>query len=154
MRGRRRGETLRIQPPAPAPSRGRSLSGRVGVVTITESVIPETRYAKSGDVHIAYRVEGAGRLDLVFVPGRTSNLDAPFSGPVGETDEVEALSKIARCIIFDKRGTGISDGVVGAPSLEERMDDVRAVMDAADSRHAVIYGRGDGGAMSVLFAAT
>jgi class 3 adenylate cyclase len=117
-------------------------------------VIPETRYAKSGDVHIAYRVEGAGRLDLVFVPGLTSNLDAPFSGPVGETDEVEALSKIARCIIFDKRGTGISDGVVGAPSLEERMDDVRAVMDAADSRHAVIYGRADGGAMSVLFAAT
>ena len=114
----------------------------------------ETRYAKSGDVHIAYRVQGAGRLDVVFVPGLTSNLDAPMSGPVGETDELEALSKVARCIIFDKRGTGISDGVVGAPSLEERMDDVRAVMDAAGSRHAVIYGRADGGAMSVLFAAT
>jgi pimeloyl-ACP methyl ester carboxylesterase len=117
-------------------------------------VIPETRYAKSGDVHIAYRVEGAGRLDVVFVPGLTSNLDAPFPGSEGETDELEALSKIARCIIFDKRGTGISDGVVGAPSLEERMDDVRAVMDAADSPHAVLYGRADGGAMSVLFAAT
>jgi class 3 adenylate cyclase len=117
-------------------------------------VIQETRYAKSGDIHIGYRVEGAGRLDLVFVPGLTSNLDAPFSGPIGETDELEALSKIARCIVFDKRGTGISDAVSGAPSLEERMDDVRAVMDAAGSSQAVIHGRADGAAMSVLFAAT
>jgi pimeloyl-ACP methyl ester carboxylesterase len=117
-------------------------------------VIQETRYAKSGDVHIGYRVEGAGRLDLVFVPGLTSNLDAPLFGPIGETDELEALSEIARCIVFDKRGTGISDAVSGAPSLEERMDDVRAVMDAAGSNHAVIYGRADGAAMSVLFAAT
>jgi class 3 adenylate cyclase len=115
------------------------------------SVIPQTRYAKSGDVHIGYRVQGAGRLDVVFIPGRTSNLDAPFSG---ETEELEALSEIARCIVFDKRGTGISDAVAGVPSLEERMDDVRAVMDAAGSNHAVLYGRADGGAMSVLFAAT
>lgn len=144
-----------VKASAPPPFCGPgSLSVRAGAETLTGGVIPETRYARSGDVHVAYRVEGAGRLDVVFVPGLTSNLDAPFAGPVEETDEVEALSRIARCIVFDKRGTGISDGVVGAPSLEERMDDVRAVMDAAGSRQAVIHGRADGAAMSVLFAAT
>ena len=131
------------------------MSWIVAVATLIAVEISETRYAKSGDVHIAYRVEGAGRIDVVFVPGLTSNLDAPFRGSgVREMDELEVLSKVARCIIFDKRGTGISDRVVGAPSLEERMDDVRAVMDAVGSREAVIYGRADGGAMSVLFAAT
>jgi class 3 adenylate cyclase/pimeloyl-ACP methyl ester carboxylesterase len=113
----------------------------------------EVGYAKSGDVHIGYRVFGAGPLDIVLVPGLTSNIDAGFWAP-GEAEELEALGRIARCILFDKRGTGISDRVAGAPALEERMDDVRAVMDAADSGHAAIYGKHDGGAMSVLFAAT
>jgi class 3 adenylate cyclase len=117
--------------------------------------VQETRYAKSGDVHIAYRVVGAGRFDVVFVPGLTSNLDAQLRTPgADEADEVEVLSNVARCITFDKRGTGISDRVVGAPSLEERMDDLRAVMDAVGSQKAAIYGRADGGAMSLLFAAT
>ena len=86
------------------------------------------------------------------VPGPTSNLDSGFDA--GEADEMRAFGGIARCIIFDKRGTGISDRVQGAPSLEERMDDVRAVMDSAESSEAVILGRRDGAAMSVLFAAT
>jgi pimeloyl-ACP methyl ester carboxylesterase len=115
--------------------------------------VAETRYAKSGDVHVAFRVEGGGSLEVVLVPGLTSNLDAPFAA-AGENEDVEALSRFARCIVFDKRGTGISDRVAGAPSLEERMDDVRAVMDAAGASRAVIYGRRDGAAMSVLFAAT
>lgn len=115
--------------------------------------VPATRYAKSGDVHIAYRLFGSGPCDLVLVPGLTSNLDAEFRAP-GEVDEMEAIGKIARCVTFDKRGTGISDRVQGAPSLEERMDDVRAVMDAISSAEAVIFGRADGGAMSILFAAT
>jgi class 3 adenylate cyclase/pimeloyl-ACP methyl ester carboxylesterase len=115
--------------------------------------VPATRYAKSGNVHIAYRLFGSGPFDLVLVPGLTSNLDAEFHSP-GEVDEMEALGKIARCVTFDKRGTGISDRVQGAPSLEERMDDVRAVMDAISSAEAVIFGRADGGAMSILFAAT
>jgi len=113
----------------------------------------ETRYATSGDIHVAYRVFGRGPVDLVFVEGLTSNLDAGFHAP-GEAEEFRAFAGLARCIIFDKRGTGISDRVHGAPSLEERMDDVRAVMDAAGSAEAVIFGRADGGAMSVLFAAT
>ena len=114
--------------------------------------VPETRYAKSGDVHVAYRVEGGGPRDVVIVPGLTSNLDAPFE-PAGETEDLRVLAKVVRCIVFDKRGTGISDRVAGAPSLEERMDDVRAVMDAAGSSHAAIDGRADGAAMSLLFAA-
>jgi class 3 adenylate cyclase len=113
----------------------------------------EVRYAKSGDVHIGYRVFGAGAFDIVLVSGLTSNLDSGFWAPE-EAEELEALERIARCIIFDKRGTGISDRVAGAPSLEQRMEDVRAVMEAAESSSAVIYGRADGGAMSVLFAAT
>jgi class 3 adenylate cyclase len=113
----------------------------------------EVHYARSGDVHIGYRVFGEGPFDIVRVAGFTSNLDAGF-WTTQEAEELKALGRMARCLIFDKRGTGISDRVPGAPSLEERMDDVRAVMDAAGSRRAVIYGRRDGAAMSVLFAAT
>jgi pimeloyl-ACP methyl ester carboxylesterase len=105
----------------------------------------DTRYARSGDVHIGYRVFGRGPVDLVIVQGLTSNLDSGFWAP-GEAEELEALARLAHCLLFDKRGTGISDGVQGAPSLEERMDDLRAVMDAAGSSNAVILGQADGGA--------
>jgi pimeloyl-ACP methyl ester carboxylesterase len=115
--------------------------------------VQEPAYAKCGDLHIGYQVFGDGPVDVVLVSGLTSNLDADFRAPV-ETEEFAALAGMARCIAFDKRGTGISDRVIGAPSLEERMEDVTAVMDAAGSERAVIYGRADGGAMSVLFAAT
>ena len=113
----------------------------------------ETRYARSGDVHIAYQVSGDGPFDLVFVPGYVTHMELQWRLP-GFQDFLRDLGSIARLIRFDKRGTGMSDPVSGAPSLETRMDDVRAVMDAAGSRRAAFYGLSEGAAMSILFAAT
>jgi pimeloyl-ACP methyl ester carboxylesterase len=113
----------------------------------------QTRYAKSGDVHIAYQVHGEGPGDLVFVQGFVSNVEAGEDEP-GFERMMRRLSSFSRLIIFDKRGTGLSDPVSGAPTLEERMDDVRAVMDAAGSRSAALVGVSEGGPMSALFAAT
>jgi class 3 adenylate cyclase/pimeloyl-ACP methyl ester carboxylesterase len=114
---------------------------------------PETRYAKSGDVSIAYQVVGSGQLDLVFVPGFVSNLDLNWEQE-GWADFFSRLAGFSRLILFDKRGTGLSDRIAGAPDLEVRMDDVRAVMDAASSERAAVFGVSEGGAMSMLFAAT
>ena len=116
-------------------------------------VLPETRYTKSGDVHIAYQVVGSGPLDLVFVPGFVSNLEHAWEDP-GAAHFLNRLASFSRLIRFDKRGTGLSDRMSGIPTLEERMDDVRAVMDAVGSRRAAVLGISEGGAMSVLFAAT
>jgi len=116
--------------------------------------VPETRYTRSGDLYIAYRVEGEGPFDVVFVPPLASSIDDRESMSVGFRQLVGRLTSFARLIHFDKRGTGASDRVVGAPTLEERMDDVRAVMDAVGSRSAALVGVADGAAMSVLFAAT
>ncbi|HEX6664541.1 MAG TPA: adenylate/guanylate cyclase domain-containing protein [Gaiellaceae bacterium] len=113
----------------------------------------ETRYALSGDVHIAYQVTGDGPFDLVFVPGFVTHMELQWKLP-GFGDFLTNLGSVARLIRFDKRGTGMSDPVSGAPSLETRMDDVRAVMDAASSRRAAFYGLSEGAAMSILFAAT
>jgi pimeloyl-ACP methyl ester carboxylesterase len=117
------------------------------------AVEAETRYALSGDVHIAYQVTGDGPFDLVFVPGFVTHMELQWKLP-GFGDFLDDLSSVARLIRFDKRGTGMSDPVSGAPSLETRMDDVRAVMDAANSRRAAFYGLSEGAAMSILFAAT
>lgn len=114
---------------------------------------PQTRYAKSGDVHIAYQVIGDGPLDIVLSPGFISNLDLHWEEP-GYARLLRTLGSFARVIQFDKRGTGLSDRVGGIPTLEERMDDVRAVMDAVGSKSAAIFGASEGGAMAVLFAAT
>jgi len=114
---------------------------------------PETRYAKSGDVNIAYQVTGDGPFDLVFVPGYVTHLALHWAMPTF-VPFLERLSSFSRLIRFDKRGTGMSDRVSGAPTLETRMDDVRAVMDAVGSRRAAIYGLAEGAAMSILFAAT
>jgi class 3 adenylate cyclase len=114
---------------------------------------PETRYAKSGGVHIAYQVVGSGPFDLVFVPGFISNLDHYWSQP-RLARFMERLASFSRLIMFDKRGTGLSDRVGQVPTLEQRMDDVRVVMDAVGSQQASIFGMSEGGAMSVLFAAT
>ncbi len=113
----------------------------------------ETRYALSGDVHIAYQVTGDGPFDLVFVPGFVTHMELQWKMP-GFPDFLNELGTVARLIRFDKRGTGMSDPVSGAPSLETRMDDARAVMDAAGSRRAAFYGLSEGAAMSILFAAT
>jgi pimeloyl-ACP methyl ester carboxylesterase len=115
--------------------------------------IPETRYARSGDVNIAYQVVGDGPLDLVLVPGFVSHLDIDWEEP-RSAHALRRLASFARLIRFDKRGTGLSDRSVGLPDLETRMDDVRAVMDAVGSERAALYGYSEGGPMCCLFAAT
>lgn len=114
--------------------------------------VPETRYTKSGDVNIAYQVVGDGPFDLVHVPPFVSNLELQWEDPA-ERRYFERLASFSRLIMFDKRGTGLSDRVAIA-TLEERMDDLRAVMDAAGSERAAIYGSSEGGALAILFAAT
>jgi pimeloyl-ACP methyl ester carboxylesterase len=111
------------------------------------------KYARSGDLSIAYEVVGDGPLDLVFVPGLVSHLDNWWEQPASSRF-MERLASYSRLILFDKRGTGVSDPVAGVPTLEQRMDDVRAVMDAAGSERAALIGLSEGGPMSVLFAAT
>lgn len=114
---------------------------------------PETRYARSGDVHIAYQVVGDGPLDLVFVMGWVSHLDYFWNQPLFARF-LNRLSTFSRLIVFDKRGTGLSDRVTDMPTLEQRMDDVRAVMDAVGSTRAALLGISEGAAMCALFAAT
>ena len=114
---------------------------------------PDTHYARSGGVRIAYQVVGSGPLDLVFVPGFISNLDHAWDDPT-LAHFLARLSAFSRLILFDKRGTGLSDRPGSLPTLEERMDDVRAVMDAVGSKRAALFGISEGGAMSMLFAAT
>jgi pimeloyl-ACP methyl ester carboxylesterase len=118
-------------------------------------VQPETRYTKSGDVNIAYQVVGDGPLDLVYVPGWISNIELMWEEP-SHAQLLRRLASFSRLILFDKRGTGLSDPVPleRLPTLEQRMDDVRAVMDAAGSERAALFGSSEGGLMSVLFAAT
>lgn len=113
----------------------------------------ETRYALSGDVNIAYQVAGDGPFDVIFVPGFVTHVELQWRLP-GMGDFIRGLGSFSRLIRFDKRGTGMSDPVSGAPSLETRMDDVRAVMDAVGSRRAAFYGLSEGAAMSIMFAAT
>jgi len=114
---------------------------------------PETRYAKSGEVHIAYQVFGQGSVDLVLVPGFISNLEETWQIP-SAARWLERLGRFARVIAFDKRGTGLSDRVASVPNLDERMDDARAVMDAAGSERAVLLGISEGGSLAALFAAS
>lgn len=116
-------------------------------------VAPETRYARSGDVNIAYQVVGEGPVDLVFIPGFVSHLEVTW--------EVAAIARFfarlaafTRLILFDKRGTGMSDRVQANVAIEERIDDVRAVMHAAGSERATLFGISEGGPMAVVFAAT
>ena len=115
--------------------------------------IPETRYARSGDVNIAYQVVGDGPLDLVLVAGFISHLDLDWEEP-RPAHALRRLASFSRLIRFDKRGTGLSDRSVGLPDLETRMDDVRAVMEAVGSERAALYGYSEGGPMCCLFAAT
>jgi pimeloyl-ACP methyl ester carboxylesterase len=114
---------------------------------------PETRYARSGGVNIAYQVIGDGPFDLVFVPGYVTHWELAWRLP-GFGGFISELASFSRLIRFDKRGTGMSDPVGGAPTLETRMDDVRAVMDAVGCRRAALYGLSEGASMSILFAAT
>src|SRR5947208_7407455 len=116
---------------------------------------PETKYAKSGDVHIAYQLIGDGPTDLILVPGWASNVEGWWDFPLAEAF-FERLASFCRLVICDKRGTGMSDHVPinELPTLEQRMDDVRAIMDAVGFERAVLFGYSEGGPMSLLFAAT
>jgi len=115
--------------------------------------MPETNYAKSGDVSIAYQVFGSGSLDLIYVMGWVSNIEYFWQEP-SMNRFLRRLSTFSRLILFDKRGTGLSDKMANLPTLEQRMDDVRAVMDAVGSEKAALFGVSEGGPMSALFAAT
>src|SRR3954454_12044612 len=118
-----------------------------------EMVRPETQYAKSGDVHLAYQVFGEGDVDVVFVNGFISHVELMWEHePAARM--FQGLSGFARVVAFDRRGYGLSDPVAEAPTLEERMDDVRAVMDAAGVERAALVGISEGVPMCILFAAT
>jgi class 3 adenylate cyclase len=114
---------------------------------------PETRYALSDDISIAYQVVGEGEMDLVLAFPFISHLDLVWENP-RQAALVRRFASFARVILFDRRGVGLSDPAAGAPTLEERMDDVRAVMDAAGSERAALFGMSEGATMCMLFAAT
>lgn len=113
---------------------------------------PETKYARSGDVNIAYQVTGDGSVDIVWAPGTTTHLDLSWDWPA-EAHFIEKFSLFCRLIRFDKRGTGLSDRPTNAATLEERTDDIRAVMDATGSERASIFGVSEGVNMACVFAA-
>jgi pimeloyl-ACP methyl ester carboxylesterase/DNA-binding winged helix-turn-helix (wHTH) protein/class 3 adenylate cyclase len=127
-----------LTPPAPSP---------------VEPPLPTTRYARSGDVNIAYQVVGNGPIDLVFVMGWVSHLDYFWREP-SFARFLTRLASFSRLILFDKRGTGLSDRVAELPTLEQRMDDVRAVLDAVGSRNAALLGISEGGPLCSLYATT
>jgi class 3 adenylate cyclase len=120
---------------------------------MNDVVLPVTRYAMSGDVNIAYQIIGDGPVDIFMIGGSVSHVE--FLHEIkGYTSFIRRLSAFARVIIFDKRGQGLSDRVSGAPSLEDRMDDIRAVMDEIGSKRTALIGFSEGGPLSILFAAT
>jgi class 3 adenylate cyclase len=138
-----------------APRRPAALSIAEGrsIAETTAVDAPDVRFAKSGDVSIAYATVGDGPFDLVFVNGWVlSALEHAWEGPAA--DFFRELASFSRLILFDKRGTGLSDRTAGIPDLETRMDDIRAVMDAAGSKRAAIIGFSEGGPMTLLFAAS
>jgi pimeloyl-ACP methyl ester carboxylesterase len=117
------------------------------------SPLPETRYARCGELFIAWQESGKGPIDLVLVPGIVSHVEAFHELP-GYEGFLERVGRFARVIAFDKRGTGLSDRATEAPTFEERMDDIRAVMDAAGCERAALFGISEGGSLAALFAAS
>ena len=120
---------------------------------MSELELPTTRYARSGDISIAYQVMGQGAIDLIFIGGLLCHVEFVHEIP-GWTDALRRLATFARVVTFDKRGQGLSDRMSGVPSLEERMDDVIAIMAAIGSKRAVLLGTSEGAPMSILLAAT
>lgn len=114
---------------------------------------PTTHYAKSGGVHVAYQVFGEGDLDIVLVPGFVSHIENYWTHP-NVVRWLNHLGRFARVVMFDKRGTGLSDRVSELPAMDERMDDVRAVMDAVELERAAVFGISEGGSLAALFAAS
>jgi class 3 adenylate cyclase/pimeloyl-ACP methyl ester carboxylesterase len=136
---------------APHNDERRPIGGDARALIMTHR--PETKYARSGRLHIAYQVVGEGPFDLVLVPGFVSHVEEAWQTP-SLARFLSSLAGFSRLILFDKPGTGLSDPLMGAPPLDERMDHVRAVMDAAGSERAALFGISEGGPMSILFAAT
>lgn len=153
------GAPLVVSAPDEAPTRtfGSAHSPTIPIQTQTlelaDGIRPETHYAKSGDVNIAYQVLGEGPIDLVYVPGWVSHIEYGWEQPI-VANFFRRLASFARLILFDKRGTGLSDQTSELPTLEQRMDDVRAVMEAVGSDRAAVFGMSEGGNMAMLFAAT
>ena len=116
-------------------------------------MVPETRYARSGHLHIAYQVVGSGPVDILWVPTWIWQIEHMWEWPMAAR-MLSRFTSFSRLITFDRRGAGLSERISGAPTLEEQMDDVVAVMDAAGSEQAAIYAQLEGGAMAMLFAAT
>jgi class 3 adenylate cyclase len=114
--------------------------------------MPETRYARSGDIAIAYQVVGDGERNLVMIPGFVSNVEVAWEHPAYERF-MRKLGSFAKIVVFDKRGAGLSDPLEGAETLEQRIDDVRAVMEAAEIDRASVLGISEGAPMGILFAA-
>ncbi|TGQ64249.1 alpha/beta fold hydrolase [Mesorhizobium sp. M00.F.Ca.ET.186.01.1.1] len=132
----------------------RGVAANAGTVAAsTRPASPSTHYVKSAGSNIAYQVTGNGPVDLIYVPGWVSNLDLAWASP-RLAHVLHRLGSFCRLIRMDKRGTGLSDRNVGLPTLEERMEDVRAVLDAVGSTRTVLFGSSEGGSMCMLFAAT
>jgi DNA-binding SARP family transcriptional activator/pimeloyl-ACP methyl ester carboxylesterase len=140
------GRILRQDPVLDRPAPDRAAAG--------PDAVPQTRYVQTSDgIHIAFQAIGEGERDMVLVPGLMSHIELIWEDP--ETaDFYQRLARLGRLILFDKRDTGLSDRAAGTMSLEERMEDVRAVMQAAGSSRAVLFGYSEGAPMSILFAAT
>lgn len=115
--------------------------------------IPKTQYTKSGSLSIAYQVFGEGNIDLVYIPGWISNIDLMWACP-DLVNFFTELGKMCRVILFDKRGTGLSDRMVELSTLEDRMEDINSVMNAVKSKKAILFGHSEGGSVSALFSAT
>ena len=115
--------------------------------------VPTTRYARSGDIHIAYQVVGDGPIDMLYVPTWISQVEHLWASPM-IAGYLNRLAAFSRLILFDRRGSGLSDPMVGAPTLEDQMDDVLAVLDAAGSERAALFAQLEGGPMAMLFAAS
>ncbi len=116
-------------------------------------MIPETRYAKSGDIHIAYQIVGEGPIDIVLIPGLFTHVEHQWEEP-SFARFLERLASFARLIVFDARGAGLSDRALELPPMEEQMDDVLAVLEAAGSTSAAFFGLSQAGPMAILFAAS
>src|SRR5439155_8057010 len=146
---------LRSRVRGPRRARAQGSPRRVAALRRALTMHPETRYARSVDLNVAYQVTGEGPRDLVYVPGWVSNIELMWEEPA-MAHFLGRLASFSRLILFDKRGTGLSDRVSTSelPTLEQRMDDVRVVMDAADSQRAALFGASEGGVMCALFGAT
>ena len=125
----------------------------MGVVPDSSTWVPETRYARNGDVHIAYQVFGEGELTFVGLPGIVSNLEVGWEDPELRRF-MTGIASFARYVIYDKRGQGMSDPDAGVPTLDDRLGDLEAVLDAVGAEQVALGGVSEGGSTAAMFAAT